>query len=134
MVLFDSSAWLVHLFAEPGVEQTLDFFANADEGVAVSAISLVEVYARLRALGRESHWPEVWDKYSLLFTAVIPADETIAHQAIGLRAAAAQRLPTIDSLIAATAVYHGLTLVHRDPHFAAIPAHILTQITLPQAD
>ena len=52
----------------------------------------------------------------------------VAHQTIALREATSERLPTIDGLIAATAVVRGLTLVHRNPHLAAIPANLLTQI------
>jgi predicted nucleic acid-binding protein len=59
-------------------------------------------------------------------------DVTIAQAAIRLRVTTLQRLPTIDSLIAATAAVHGLTLVHRDPHLAAIPTSVLKQIKLPE--
>jgi hypothetical protein len=38
-----------------------------------------------------------------------------------------QRLPTIDGLIAATAAVNDMTLVHRDPHLAAIPPQLLQQ-------
>jgi predicted nucleic acid-binding protein len=62
---------------------------------------------------------------------VIIVDEAIAQQAIVLRSAATSRLPTVDSLIAATASIQNLTLVHRDPHMAAIPQHFLPQILLP---
>jgi len=47
--------------------------------------------------------------------------------AIKLRECATDRLPTIDSLIAATAAAHNAVLVHRDPHFTAIPAEMLKQ-------
>ncbi|MBX3055365.1 MAG: hypothetical protein KF770_02740 [Anaerolineae bacterium] len=40
------------------------------------------------------------------------------------------RLPAIDALIAAVA--HHLSLVHRDPHFAAIPHTLLPQMILPE--
>lgn len=86
----------------------------------------------LKALGRQEHWPSVWSIYAELFTKVIPLDEKIAHQAILLRAATPKRLPTIDGLIAATADVYRLTLVHRDPHFAAIPPEHLRQINLPE--
>jgi predicted nucleic acid-binding protein len=42
-----------------------------------------------------------------------------------------ERLPTIDSLIAATAALLDLTLVHRDPHLGAIPQHLIQQLQLP---
>lgn len=129
--LLDSSAWLAHLFGESGVEQVNQLFDEPQTEVSISALSIPEVYARLKSLGRQENWPEVWEIYSSLFTKVIPADEAIAHQAILLRAAAPERLPTLDGLIAATAVVQQLILVHRDPHIAAIPTHLLGQMQLP---
>lgn len=129
--LLDSSAWLTHLFAEPGFEQVNHLFDDPGCEVYVSALSIPEVYARLKALGRQAHWPEVWEAYAPLFTKVLSADEPVAHEAVRLRAATAERLPTIDGLIAATAVIHQLILVHHDPHLAAIPAQLLRQMQLP---
>jgi predicted nucleic acid-binding protein len=129
--LLDSSAWLAHLFGEPGVEQVNQLFDDPQLEVSISALSIPELYARLKTLGRQENWPEVWEIYALLFTKVIPADEAIVHQAILLRAAAPERLPTLDGLIAATAVVQQLILVHRDPHLAAIPTHLLSQMPLP---
>ena len=129
--LLDSSAWLAHLFGEPGVEQVNSLFDDPRITVHLSVLSIPEVYARLNALGQPEHWEEVWTTYSALFSKVLPVDEAVAHQAVRLRAATPQRLPTIDSLIAATAAIHQLTLVHRDPHMAAIPAGSLRQMRLP---
>ena len=129
--LLDSSAWLAHLFGEPGVEEVNELFADPRNDISVSVLSLPEIYGRLKALGRQGHWPHVWELYAELFTKIIPVDETIARQAIVLREAAPDRLPTIDGLIAATAVVHELALVHRDPHIGAIPAQHLRQIRLP---
>ena len=131
MVLLDTSAWLAHLFGEPGVEQVTRLFDEPGAEVNISALSIPEVYARLKAIGREDRWSEVWDTYGALFSKTLPADETVAHQAIVLRAATPDRLPTIDGLIAATASVHELTLVHRDPHFGAIPSPLLKQTPLP---
>lgn len=131
MFLLDSSAWLTHLFGEPGVDQVTSLFDATNNEVVISALSIPEVYARVRSLGAEEHWEKTWETYSLLFSKVLPAGEAVAHQAITLRAAAKSRLPTIDGLIAATAALHGLTLVHRDPHFAAIPKDLLMQQQLP---
>jgi len=129
--LLDSSAWLAHLFGEPGVEEVNALFDAPNVRVSISALSIPEMYARLKAMGREERWAEVWDAYAQLFVAVIPADEPIAHQAIRLRASTPQRLPTIDGLIAATARVRGLILVHRNPHMAAIPMAELRQMQLP---
>lgn len=128
--LLDSSAWLIHLFGEPGVEEVNQLFDEPQVSVHISALSIPEVYARLISLGRETEWPRVWQVYSALFDKLIPADEAVAQAAIRYRAVAATRLPTIDGLIAATAGVHRLTLVHRDPHMAAIPSDLLGQIQL----
>jgi predicted nucleic acid-binding protein len=129
--LLDSSAWLAHLFGEPGVKEVTLLFDASNVRVSVSALSIPEVYTRLKAMGSEDRWAEVWDVYAQLFATVIPADEPIAHQAIRLRASTPQRLPTIGGLIAATALVRGLILVHRDPHMAAIPMAELRQMQLP---
>lgn len=129
--LLDSSAWLAHLFGDPGVEQVNQLFEDPRSTIFVSALSLPEVYGRLRALGQSDRWEQVWTTYATLFEKVLVADQAVAEKAIRLRAATSQRLPTIDALIAATAVAHGLTLVHRDPHMAAISVAWLDQLRLP---
>jgi predicted nucleic acid-binding protein len=132
MVLLDSSGWLAHLFKEPGSEQVTLLFETTPDEIVISALSIVEVYGRLKAVGAVEHWEETWATYSLLFSKVLAIYEVIAHQAVSLRAAASKRLPTIDGLIAATAVHYKCTLVHRDPHFAAIPNTLLEQVHLPE--
>ena len=49
-------------------------------------------------------------------------DEAVATLALDLRRRASARLPLADACIAACAVRHGLTLLHCDRHFAALPA------------
>lgn len=129
--LLDSSAWLAHLFAETGVEEVNQLFDDSRATIFVSALSLPEVYARLKALGQSERWEQVWTTYAALFGKVLAADQAVAEQAIQLRAATVQRLPTIDALIAATACAHRLILVHRDPHMAAIESTSLQQLRLP---
>jgi predicted nucleic acid-binding protein len=131
MFLLDTSAWLAHLFGEPGVEEITLLFDDLDNDVAICVLFLAEVYGRLKALGAEDRWPQVWATYNKLFAAPLSVDETVTHQAIALRKAATKRLPTIDALIAATAVQQGAILVHRDPHFESIPAKLLQQTRLP---
>lgn len=129
--LLDSSAWLAHLFGEPGVEEITLLLDDPGNRLHISALSIVEVFARLKSMGRESHWTEVWKIYSELFSSIIPADDAVAHRAVQLRAVTSERLPTVDGLIAATAVVHRLTLVHRDPHMTAISDSDLSQMRLP---
>ena len=131
MVLLDSSAWLAHLFGEPGMEEVNQIFEEESAEVSISTVSIPEVCARLTALGRQDRWPQVWAIYSDLFTRILPVDEAVAHEAVALREGSAVRLPTVDALIAATAAVHGLTLVHRDSHMTGIPADLLSQQVLP---
>ena len=129
--LLDSSAWLAHLFGEPGVDDVTLLFDDSKNEVSISALSIPEVFGRLKSMERQAHWPEVWEIYSKLFFKVLPVDDVIAHQAVQLRAATTGRLPTIDGLIAATALSRQLTLVHRDPHLSAISNPDLHQMQLP---
>ena len=129
--LLDSSAWLAHLFGQPGVEEVSLLFDDPGIQVYISALSVPEVFARLSSMNRQSYWTRVWTNYSQLFSRVIPADEVVAHKAIELRANASQRLPTIDGLIAATALVHQSILVHRDPHMATITGSDLKSMQLP---
>lgn len=129
--LLDTSAWLVHFFGERGVEEVNTLFDDPANEIYISALSLPELYARLKAIDRDRHWPEVWAHYTALFAGALPADGAIALTAIQLRAAASTRLPTIDAVIAATAAANRMTLIHRDPHMAAIPRELLGQVQLP---
>ena len=70
MVLLDSSAWLAHLFEEPGAEQVNLLFEDLDNDVTISALSIPEVYVRLQSLDAERHWEEVWKTYSSLPSSV----------------------------------------------------------------
>ena len=132
MYLLDSSAWLAHLFGETGMNQVTAIFAEVEVSVNICALSLPEVFVRLKTLGQEERWPLIWETYQTLFTEIIAVDSQVAQAAIQLRSATPQRLPTIDSLIAATAMVHGLTLVHRDPHLGTIPQTMVNQIMLPE--
>lgn len=129
--VLDTSAWLAHLFQETGAKQVTELFSESDRKIGVSVASLVEVYGRLRSVGREGDFNQAVELYRDLFDAFIPVTEAVALQAVQLRTAASGRLPTIDSLIAATALLEGAILVHRDPHFAAVPAGLLEQLPLP---
>lgn len=101
--------------------------------VAVSIITKVEFWTRLKSLGREADFEREWSLLQPLFDAVLGVEEAVAEQAIRLRRATTRRLPTVDALIAATAAVHGLALVHRDPHFRSIPANAFRQLDLGDA-
>jgi predicted nucleic acid-binding protein len=126
--LLDTSAFLAFLFDEPGAEQVRRLFEDGDKQVAVSVLTKVEYWARLKTLRRERHFEGEWNLALPLFHAVLGIDDAVAERALALRRAATRRLPTIDALIAATAAVHGLALVHRDPHFRSIPSIHLSQL------
>ena len=131
MNLVDSSAWLAHLFGEPGVDEVSLILDDQSHRVSISALSIPEIFARLKAIGKESHWGEVWSIYSEILEDVIPVDEATAHRAVQIRASTGKRLPTIDGLVAASASINNLTLVHRDHHFTGISDPELHQMKLP---
>jgi predicted nucleic acid-binding protein len=62
----------------------------------------------------------------------LPVTREVARAAFDLRQQLARRIPNADALIAATAKLQGATLVHRDPHLAAIPETLVKQIVLPE--
>lgn len=128
--VLDTSAWLIHVFKEPGSEQITELFRDEKNQVAISAISLVEMYARLKSAGQASEFDPTVEFYRQLFHAILPATEEVALRAASLRDTATNRLPTIDSLIAATAALQGAVLVHRDGHFSALPVDQVRQLAL----
>jgi predicted nucleic acid-binding protein len=81
-------------------------------------------------LDRDGEFEPLCELYRPLFDRIIPVDEALVLRAIALKRAAVSRLPSIDALIAAAASLHAATLVHRDPHFQAIPADWLKQEVL----
>ncbi len=60
----------------------------------------------------------------------IPVDGQVALTAFEVGCETPRRLPLVDALIAAAARQRQACLVHRDPHFASIPAHLLEQVEL----
>lgn len=128
--LLDTSAFLAYFFREPGHERVLALFEDDSTVIGLSILSASEFWARLKAAGKEGHFQREWQDHLPLFDEIIPVDWDVTQEAITLRAAASGRLPTIDSLIAATAATRGAVLVHRDSHFNSIPDSLLLQESL----
>ncbi len=122
--LLDSSAFFAFFFDEPGRERVEALFHDRSVSVGISALTAVELWARLRAGGREKAFDMEWNEHLPLFERVVEADLPLCLKAIELRRASRARLPVIDAVIAAGAAATGAVLVHRDPHFAAIPANL----------
>jgi predicted nucleic acid-binding protein len=94
----------------------------------------VSFLARLKSLGAEAQlridWFRIdWPELSNLLT-TCSLDGQIVGRAVEIRRASSDRLPTVDSLIAATASFHNIVLVHRDPHFESSPRKRLRQLSL----
>ena len=70
-------------------------------------------------------------RYRALLSEVVDVDEAVRSEAIRLRTSATAHVAAMDVLIAAAASLKNSTLVHRDPHFAAIPPDFLKQEVLP---
>ncbi len=128
--LLDTSAFLAYFLREEGGERVAALFESEGTEVAFPALGVVEFWARLKALGADEAFESEWELHRALFVAVTVADEAVAERAIAIRRATPERLPTIDSVIAATASVQDLVLVHRDPHFRGIPERYLRQIDL----
>jgi len=130
--LLDTSALLAHYLAEPGATRVQALFEDAAVMTGTSILALFELDLRLHQLGidAETRAAEL-NRYRALLIEVVNVDEVIRSEGVRLRTSATARTSAIDALIAATASARGATLVHRDPHFTAIPASLLKQEMLP---
>jgi predicted nucleic acid-binding protein len=128
MIIFlDTSALLALYFQEPGGAQVAAALGNPHARVCISALSVGEFWGRLRARGSAGDFDDAWAGLQELIDEIAPVSPDIVLASCALRQATSARLPYIDALIAATAAARNAILVHRDAHFAAIPAGILRQ-------
>lgn len=81
-------------------------------------LSLVELHAHAFDRAKIPFLKVVAD-YREFFDGIISVTESVALEAVRLRGATTDRFPTMDFL------------VHRDPHFAALPEGQLRQLALP---
>lgn len=131
--LLDTSALLAHAFQESGWECVQALLDDPATEVAISALSFYEADRRLVAIGvtpGDRH--EFMARWTAILDLIAPVDESVVRAACELRERLTGRLATVDMLIAATASVHKAILVHRDAHFAAIPAEHLQQRILPE--
>ncbi|MCX7113435.1 MAG: PIN domain-containing protein [Proteobacteria bacterium] len=132
--LFDTSAWIAHVFKEPGWEYLNALFDEDGSSIGISVVSLTELHGRLKALGYDEQFESLCEFYRPLFDQIVSVDENIALRAIALKRVATDRLPGFDALIAATASLQEAVLIHRDAHFHSISSGWLKQETLPTLD
>ena len=130
--LLDTSALLAHYIAEPGAERVQALFEDDAVVTGASILSLYEFELRLHQLGVDAATrTSELSRYRALLDEVVDVDETVRSEAISLRTSATAHVAAMDVLIAATASVRNATLVHRDPHFTAIPGSLLKQEVLP---
>lgn len=130
--LLDTSALLAHYLGEPGAERVQVLFEDEAVVAGASILSLYEFELRLQQLGVDAKSrAEELDRYRALLNEVVDVTESVRSEAIRLRTSSIAHVAAMDVLIAATAVVKNATLVHRDPHFAAIPGSLLKQEILP---
>lgn len=128
----DTSALLAHYLAEPGAARGQALFEDEAVVAGVSILSLYEFELRLHQLGVDAaSRTTVSSRYRSLMNEVVAVEETVRSEAIHLRTSATAHVAAMDVLIAASASVSNATLVHRDPHFAALPASLLKQEVLP---
>lgn len=131
--LLDTSALLAHYFAEAGAVEVQALFEDESFSIGTSILALFEFDLRLHQLGLDSsiRGAEL-ARYRSLLDEIAMVDEDVRGEAIKLRIAASTRIASMDVLIAASASLRSVTLVHRDPHFGAIPMSVLRQMILPE--
>ncbi len=130
--LLDTSALLAHYLGEPGAARVQALFEDTAVVAGTSILALFEFELRLHQLGMDipKRATEL-NRYRALLSEVVDVDEAIRSEAVRLRTSVTARASAMDTLIAATASVRGAMLVHRDPHFTAIPASVLKQEMLP---
>jgi predicted nucleic acid-binding protein len=130
--LLDTSALLAHYLAEPGATRVQGLFEDTAVVAGTSILALFEFDLRLHQLGIDAATRDAeLNRYRSLLSEIVNVDEAIRSEAVRLRISATARASAMDTLIAATASVRGVMLIHRDPHFAAIPTSMLKQEMLP---
>lgn len=118
--LLDTSEAIYYLRGEPGVAE--DFQSRKNEGLATSIVSVAELYEGVfRSPNVEAAESAVRD--FLDEVAILGIDDGVARIFGQERARLRQegsRMSDLDLLIAATALFHGLTLLTSDRDFARV--------------
>ena len=119
--LFDTSAIFAFTDNEAGaelVEELLEKARREQIAIHISAMTAMEVYYVCSVERGEEQ-----ANHLLLLVRALPVTESPLEDALILPAArfkARYKISVADAWIAATAVVHNLTLVHKDPEFAPL--------------
>jgi predicted nucleic acid-binding protein len=120
--LLDTSAVLAEYFAEPGSDRVDALLNDPAEIVGISVLTLHELAAAvLHRTGSEQASIEAVKIVRQSVPEVVVVSDSIVEIAIELRREASERMALADCIIAATAASRRAILMHRDPHFAALP-------------
>lgn len=126
--LLDTSAVLAWYFGEAGGEQVAALFETESE-VYLSVLTYGELSSRMCAVGAAADVEQTCQAVAELIDGILPVTLDTCRRASSLRQRAVSRLPYVDALIAGAAAEVDATLVHRDPHFAAV-AEAIGQLVL----
>ena len=133
--LLDTSAVLAHFRGEQGADQVQSLFGQGDARIYISAVSIAEFARRLKDLGASADEARrASEAYVSLVTDVVPVDKAAAYDALDVSTATPTRLPLADALIIACARSRSAVLVHRDQHMGPVPATVVAQLALSDAD
>jgi predicted nucleic acid-binding protein len=126
--LLDTSALLAHHREENGWERVQAIFEQEGARIFLASVSLTEFGRRLRELGAgDDDISRSIEGYEFLCEEIVAIDRAIAMRAFEVGRLTPQRLPLVDSLIAACADARRAILVHRDHHMKSIPPEIVIQ-------
>ena len=130
--LLDTSALLAHYLGEHGAARVQSLFEDEAVVTGASILVLYEFELRPHQLGVDAATRATeLNRYRALLNEIVDVTETVRSEAIRLRTGATAHVAAMDVLIAASASLGNATLVHRDPHSAAIPQNLLKQEVLP---
>jgi predicted nucleic acid-binding protein len=129
--LLDTSALLAHYRNEAGAARVQELIEEDASEILIATPTLVEFRRRMKELGATGRViDDAISAYEEMADGVVPIDREAAEAAWSFLRTSNRRIPLVDSLIAGAARAGSAVLVHRDPHMAAIPESLLTQIHL----
>jgi predicted nucleic acid-binding protein len=98
---------LAYYFEVDGADRVQALLADTKNPPSICCVTELEFGARLKSLGAEAQFQIDWPELSNLLR-TYSLDAQIVARAVEIRHACSDRLPTVDSLIAATASFHNL--------------------------
>ncbi len=129
--LLDTSAVLAHYRNEAGAARVQELIEEEASEILIATPTLVEFRRRMKELGATARGIDgAISAYEEMADGIVPIDKEAAEAAWRLSRSSGRRIPLVDSLIAGAARAASAVLVHRDPHMAAIPFSLLTQVQL----